>query len=134
MSPGDKKEIYSVEVEAVEAYNYKRFRSPDVPFHPKGTQIGFIVSAEGQRIYHAGDTDFIPEMREMRDIDVALLPIMGRATMDLDEAVEAAIALHPKLAIPMHRRGASAEEFKDKVEAKSTVKVLAITEGDEVNP
>jgi len=134
MSPGDKKEIHGVKVEAVEAYNYKRFRSQSVPFHPKGTQIGFIVSAEGKRVYHAGDTDFIPEMREMRDIDIALLPIMGRATMDLDEAVEAAVAISPKIAIPMHRRGASAEEFKDKVEAKSDVKVLSISERDEVYP
>jgi L-ascorbate metabolism protein UlaG (beta-lactamase superfamily) len=134
LSPGDTKELHGVVVEAVASYNYKRFRSPGIPFHPKGTQIGFIVSAEGKRIYHAGDTDFIPEMLEMRDIDVALLPIMGRATMDLEEAVEATIALHPKFVIPMHRHGASAEEFKDKVEAKSEVKVLAITEGDEVNP
>jgi L-ascorbate metabolism protein UlaG (beta-lactamase superfamily) len=133
MVPGDIKELYGVEVMAVASYNYKRFRSPGVPFHPKGMQIGFIVSAEGKRVYHAGDTDFIPEMRDIRDLDVALLPIMGRATMDLNEAVEAALALHPKIVIPMHRRGASAEEFKDKVEATSEVKVLPIEEGDEVN-
>ena len=72
-------------------------------------------------------------MKELNDIDVALLPIMGRATMDLDEAVEAAVAIHPKIAIPMHRRGVSAEEFKEKVEIKSDVTVLAISEGDEFN-
>ena len=134
MSPGEKREIYGVEVEAVEAYNYKRFRPSGEPFHPQGTQVGFIISAEGKRVYHAGDTDFIPSMKELKDIDIALLPIMGRATMDLDEAVEAAVAIHPKIAIPMHRRGASAEEFKEKVEAKSDVKALAIAEGDEIDP
>jgi len=134
LSPGDKREIYGVQVEAVEAYNYKRFRSPGVPFHPKGTQIGFILSAKGKRVYHAGDTDFIPSMKEIKDVDIALLPIMGRATMDLEEAVEAAVAVHPKIAIPMHRRGVSAEEFKMKVEARSDVKVLAIAEGDEIDP
>ncbi|UCH02730.1 MAG: MBL fold metallo-hydrolase [Candidatus Bathyarchaeota archaeon] len=134
LSPGDRRNIHGVEVEAVEAYNYKRFRSPGVPFHPKGTQIGFILSAQGKQIYHAGDTDFIPEMTELNDIDVALLPIMGRATMDLEEAVEAAVAIHPKIAIPMHRRDASAEEFKEKVETQSNVKVLAIKEGDEIDP
>lgn len=133
MSPGDRREIHGVTVEAVEAYNYKRFRSPGNPFHPKGTQIGFIISADGKRVYHAGDTDFIPEMKEVHDIDVALLPIMGRATMDVDEAVEAAVAIHPKIAIPMHRRGASAEEFKEKVETQSDVTVLPLTEGDELN-
>lgn len=134
LSPGDKREVHGVWVEAVEAYNYKRFRSPGEPFHPQGTQIGFILSAEGKRVYHAGDTDFLPSMKEIRDIDLALLPIMGRATMDLEEAVEATVAIHPKIVIPMHRRGASAEEFKEKVEARSDVKVLAIAEGDEVDP
>jgi L-ascorbate metabolism protein UlaG (beta-lactamase superfamily) len=133
MVPGDIKKLDGVEVVAVASYNYKRFRSPGVPFHPKGMQIGFIVSAEGKRVYHAGDTDFIPEMRNIKGIDIALLPIMGRATMDLNEAVEAALSLHPKIVIPMHRRGANAEEFKDKVEATSEVKVLPIEEGDEVN-
>ena len=85
-------------------------------------------------MYHAGDTDFIPEMTALRNIDVALLPIMGRATMDLDEAVEAAIAINPKIAIPMHRREASATEFKEKVEARSSVTVLAIAEGEEFDP
>ena len=134
MSPGDVKEVYGVEVKAVEAYNFKRFRSPGVPFHPKGTQIGFVLSVEGKSVFHAGDSDFIPEMRELGDVDVALLPIMGRATMDLDEAVEAAVAISPKVAVPMHRRGASAEEFKEKVEAKSKVKVLTLKEGDEIDP
>ncbi|UCE44392.1 MAG: MBL fold metallo-hydrolase, partial [Candidatus Bathyarchaeota archaeon] len=134
VSPGDSREIHGIEVEAVEAYNFKRFRSPGVPFHPKGTQVGFVISAEGKRVYHAGDSDFIPEMEEMNDIDIALLPIMGRATMDLEEAVEAAVAIRPKMAIPMHRRGASAEEFKRKVETMSDVAVLAIAEGDEVDP
>lgn len=134
MSPGDRREIHGIEVEAVEAYNFRRFRSPGVPFHPKGTQIGFVISAEGKRVYHAGDSDFIPEMNDVKDIDIALLPIMGRATMDLEEAVEAAITINPKTAIPMHRRGASADEFKNKVETKSKVRVLAISEGDEVDP
>jgi len=133
MSPGDKRVIFGIKVEAVEAYNFKRFRSPEVPYHPKGTQIGFIISVDNKRIYHAGDSDFIPEMREMKNITVALLPIMGRATMDLKEAVEAAIAIHPEIAIPMHRRGADEEEFKEKVEAKSDVKVLTMAEGDEVD-
>jgi L-ascorbate metabolism protein UlaG (beta-lactamase superfamily) len=53
--------------------------------------------------------------------------------MDLDEAVEAAVAIHPKIAIPMHRRGANADEFKEKVETQSDVTVLTLTEGDELN-
>jgi L-ascorbate metabolism protein UlaG (beta-lactamase superfamily) len=134
MSPGDNKMILEVEVKAVEAYNFTRFRLPGVSFHPKCTQIGFRVSAEGKRVYHAGDTDFIPEIWELKSVDVALFPIMGRATMDLDEAVEATLALHPKIAIPMHCRGASAEKFKDKIEAKSDITVLVISEGEVIDP
>jgi L-ascorbate metabolism protein UlaG (beta-lactamase superfamily) len=134
MAPGERREFDGVTVEAVEAYNIVRFRSPGVPFHPKGTQIAFVVEAEGKRVYHAGDTDFIPEMKALNDIDIALLPIMGRATMDVDEAVDAAVAINPKIAIPMHRRGASATEFKENVEARSSVTVHAIAEGDEVDP
>lgn len=134
LSPGEAKEIYGVLIKAVEAYNIKRFRSPGVPYHPQETQIGFIIEAERKRVYHAGDTDFLPSMKDLKDIDVALLPIMGRATMDLDEAVDAAIAINPKTAIPMHRREASAKEFKAKVESKSSVRVLAIEPGEEVDP
>jgi L-ascorbate metabolism protein UlaG (beta-lactamase superfamily) len=140
VSPGDKKEIFDIGIEAVESYNYKRFRSPGVPFHPEGTQIGFMVSAENKNVYHTGDSDFIPSMKELKDVDVALIPIMGRAMMDLEEAVEATVAINPKIAIPMHRYsrnqpdiGGSAEEFKKRVEADSDVRVLAIEEGDEVD-
>jgi L-ascorbate metabolism protein UlaG (beta-lactamase superfamily) len=134
MSPGDVREVHGVRVEAVEAYNFKRFRDTGVPYHPRGTGLGFVLEADGKRVYHAGDTDFIPSMRELEDIDVAMLPIMGRAMMDLDEAVEAAVAISPRIAIPMHRRGASAKEFKEKVEARSGVKVLAIEPGEEFDP
>ena len=134
MSPGEAREVHGVRIEAVEAYNFKRFRSPGVPYHPQGTQIGFVLEADGKRVYHAGDSDLIPEMEALGDIDVALLPIMGRAVMDLDEAVEAAIAIKPKVAVPMHRRGMSAGEFKEKVEARSDIKALAIEPGDEIEP
>lgn len=134
MSPGEVKEAHGVKVEAVEAYNFKRFRSPGVPYHPRGTGLGFVIEADGKRIYHAGDTDLIPSMEELRDVDVALLPIMGRAVMDLDEAVEAAVAINPKVAIPMHRREISEMEFKEKVEARSDIKVLAMKPGDEIDP
>jgi len=133
MSPGDKSEIHGVKVEAIEAYNYKRFRSPGVPFHPKGLGVGYLITLEGKTIYHAGDTDFIPEMKGLKNIDLALLPIGGTYTMDLEEAVEVAIAINSRMVIPIHRRNVNVEEFKKKVEVKSSVKVLAIVEGDEVD-
>ena len=85
---------------------------------------------KGKTIYHAGDTDFIPEMKELRDIEVALLPIGGAFTMDIQEAVEAAIAIKPTIVIPMHNFKSDPQEFKDKVEAKLDIKVVPLKIGE----
>jgi len=61
-----------------------------------------LITIEGKTIYHAGDTDSIPEMKELEDIDVALLPIGGTYTMDVNKAVQDAITITPKAVIPMH--------------------------------
>ncbi|KON29792.1 hypothetical protein AC482_05600 [miscellaneous Crenarchaeota group-15 archaeon DG-45] len=132
MAPGDRVDIDGVAVHAVEAYNVSRFRSPGVPYHPEGTQVGFVVEAEGRRVYHAGDTDYLPSMSALRGITLALLPIMGRATMDVDEAVEATLAIRPEMAMPMHLRDADPEEFKRKVEGRSDIKVVIMREGEEL--
>ena len=60
------------------------------------------MTLDGKRIYHAGDTDFIPEMKNLKDIDVALLPVSGTYVMTAEEAVDAANAIKPKIAVPMH--------------------------------
>ncbi|UCD97251.1 MAG: MBL fold metallo-hydrolase [Candidatus Bathyarchaeota archaeon] len=123
--------IDDVTIRAVQAYNTKRFRAPGNPYHPKDLGVGYVIAVEGKIIYHAGDTDFIPEMRELSHIDVALLPSGDTYTMDNVEAAEAAIAINPKVAIPMHRWDTNPEEFKNRVEADSKVKVLLLREGDE---
>jgi len=79
-----------------------KFREPGKPFHPKEDgKIGFILSVKGVRIYHAGDTDPIPEMKNFKT-DIALLPVSGTYVMTPEEAGEAARMIKPKLAIPMH--------------------------------
>nr|CBH37477.1 hypothetical protein BSM_09540 [uncultured archaeon] len=88
------------------------------------------MTVEGKTIYHAGDTDYIPEMRELGKVDVALLPIGVTFTTNIQEAVEAAIAIKPRVAIPMHRLKADPEEFKDKVEARSDIKVVSLKIGE----
>ena len=93
LQPGEEVNIKQVKVKAVEAYNFKRFRSPGKPFHPKGYGIGFLITVENRVIYHAGDTDFIPEMKQLGHVDVALLPSGGTYTMDNNEAAEAAITI-----------------------------------------
>lgn len=134
LEPGDVWEAEGLVIEAVAAYNFTRFRSPGVPYHPRGIQIGFIVAADGKRVYHVGDTDLIPEMQDIQDIDVLLLPIMGRATMDLAEAVRTTLVIQPRIVIPMHWRDVNPLPFKEQVEAQSDVQALVLADGDVVNP
>lgn len=99
---GGKITVGKVEVEAVPAYNVNKFREPGQAFHPKeGKGLGFIITMDGTRIYYAGDTDFIPEMNDIA-VDIALLPVSGTYVMTAEEAAEAALAIHPKIAVPMH--------------------------------
>jgi len=121
-----------VKVKAVEAYNVKRFRSPGNPFHPAGFGMGYLINAEGKVIYHAGDTDFIPEMRKLGHVDVALVPSGGTYTMDNPEAAEAAVAINPKVVVPMHRWDTKPEDLKVNVErANPNIKVIVLHEGEE---
>jgi L-ascorbate metabolism protein UlaG (beta-lactamase superfamily) len=131
LNPGEKTKVGNITVEATEAYNYKRFRSPGTPYHPKGLGVGYLITAEGKTVYHAGDTDFIPEMNRLGKIDLALLPSGGTYTMDNPEAVEAALAIKPKVAIPMHRWDTDPTEFKRGVEARSRIKVVTLRPGQQ---
>ena len=131
LKPGEKTEVDGIVVEAVHAYNYKRFRSPGNPFHPKGLGLGYVITVGGKRIYHAGDTDFIPEMKSLKNISLALLPSGGTYTMDNSEAAEAALAINPEIAIPMHRWSSSPEAFRKKVESSSDIKVVVLEPGEE---
>ena len=135
LEPGQEKTVNAVKICAVHAYNEKRFRSPGNPFHPKGFGVGYIVSLEGKVIYHAGDTDFIKEMRDLGHIDVALLPIGGKYTMEVSDGADAALAIKPKFIIPHHhwagQFGQTPEAFKAKVEANSDIKVIALKANEE---
>ena len=96
VKPGDKLEVKGVSIEVIPAYN------ETTKFHPKENGwAGFIIEWDGIRLYHAGDTDFIPEMESLK-VDVALLPVSGTYVMTAEEAARAAKAIHPKIAVPMH--------------------------------
>jgi len=93
---GESLTIGDVIVTAVPSYN------TDKPNHPQSSDnVGFIVEIAGERLYHAGDTDVIPEMADIR-CDVALLPIGGTYTMDAKQGVEALNMIRPKIAVPIH--------------------------------
>jgi L-ascorbate metabolism protein UlaG (beta-lactamase superfamily) len=130
IAPGEHITIDTIKIEITEAYSVKHFRKPGVPWHPKGECVGYVVSLGGKRIYHAGDTDFIPEMRKLRGIDIALLPIDGKYNMNITNALEAAMTIKPKIAIPMHNLHADPYEFKKRVEAKSGIRVMVPAIGE----
>jgi L-ascorbate metabolism protein UlaG (beta-lactamase superfamily) len=131
LKPGEETTVDGVKIEAVEAYNVRRFKPSGKPWHPKGYGVDYLVKTEGKTIYHAGDTDFIPEMRLLKNIDLALLPTGDKYTMDDAEAAEAAIAINPKTAMAMHTWEKDREEFKKKVEANSETDVVLLQEGEE---
>jgi L-ascorbate metabolism protein UlaG (beta-lactamase superfamily) len=122
LDPGGKFTAGKVEIEAVPAYNLNKFREPGHVFHPKGEKrLGFVFQMDGTRVYFAGDTDFIPEMKTIK-CDVALLPVSGTYVMTAEEAAEAAAAINPKIAVPMHYAaivGSEAEAKKFKSLVKS---------------
>jgi L-ascorbate metabolism protein UlaG (beta-lactamase superfamily) len=131
LKPGEKASLADITVEAVAAYNYKRFRSPGNPFHPKDFGVGYLIKIGDKTVYHAGDTDLIPEMRSLRNVYLALLPSGGTYTMDNPEAAEAALTIKPQFVIPIHRWNTNPGEFKNGVEAKSKIKVILLKPGEE---
>ena len=109
-----------VEVAAVAAYNTSKRDEDGRPFHPREEGcVGFDMNIRGERLYHAGDTDVIPEMDSVVGVDVALLPVSGTYVMTASEAAEAARRIQPVAAVPMHwgqhiGTRADAEEFAER--------------------
>ena len=102
LSAGETATVGGVTVTAVPAYDVDKFRQPGEVFHPRAAGgLGYIVELDGRRIYHAGDTDAIPEMREVR-CDVALLPVSGTYVMTAEEAAEACRMISAAAVVPMH--------------------------------
>ncbi len=122
--PGDRFSIDGIEIEAVPAYNTNK------NFHTKDRGwVGYIFKANNIRIYLAGDTDRIPEMKSFKNIDVALLPVSGTYVMTADEAVNAALDIKPKVAVPMHYgsivgSSSDAQKFANSLKGKISVAIL----------
>jgi L-ascorbate metabolism protein UlaG (beta-lactamase superfamily) len=123
IQPGETKTIQGIRIEAVPSYNTNK------DFHPKANGwVGFIVTLNGVRVYHPGDTDFIPEMKTIQ-ADIAFLPVSGTYVMTAKEAAEAAKVLKPQIAIPMHYGAIvgtadDAKEFKELLKGIVEVRIL----------
>ena len=122
VKPNQEVTIKDVKVLTVPSYNVNKFRAPGKVFHPKeDNRVGYVIEIGGVRIYHAGDTDVIEEMKSLEGkVDIALLPVSGVYVMTPEEAAEAVKIIKPKIAIPMHwgvvaGSRAEAEKFKQLV-------------------
>ncbi len=126
LTPIDEVEVKGLVVKAVPAYNI------DKQFHPKANNwLGFLLTIDGETIYHTGDTDFIPEMEGI-EADVSLIPVGGTYTMDAVEAASAVKAMKVKVALPMHwgeivGDEADALKFKELVGNAAEVTILSRT-------
>jgi L-ascorbate metabolism protein UlaG (beta-lactamase superfamily) len=111
MANGETNVIDGLTIEAVPMYNLTRGPAPGQFYHDKGRGNGYIVTLGGKRLYIAGDTEGTPEMRAMKNIDVAFIPMNVPYTMTPAEAADAVKAFKPKIVYPYHYRGSDLTVF-----------------------
>lgn len=131
LEPGKSASAFGIKIDAVPAYNTDPAK---MQFHPKENKwMGYIIEVDGRRIYHAGDTDFIPEMKDINNIYAALLPMGGTYTMGVDEMIEAARAVGADITVPIHYRRLLGDKSKE-AEAKLKSEISSAMILDEVKP
>lgn len=116
ISNGETKTWGGWTIEAIPMYNLKRGPAPGKFFHTKGRGNGYVLTYGGKRFYFSGDTENIPEMRALKNIDVAFVCMNLPYTMPPDEAAEAVKAFHPEIVIPYHYRGSDLSVFQKDLE------------------
>jgi len=112
LNNGQSKTIGAWTIEAVPMYNLKRGPSEGKLFHDKGRGNGYVVTYGGLRLYIAGDTESVAEMRALKNIDVAFIPMNLPYTMPPEEAADAVKAFHPKVVYPYHYMGSDLKVFE----------------------
>jgi L-ascorbate metabolism protein UlaG (beta-lactamase superfamily) len=129
--PGNEFVKSGIRIKAVFAYNTPTGRSTR-KVHHKGECVGYLITVSGKTIYHAGDSDFIPEMKQLGKVDIAFLPIGGTFTMDAREAAEAASAIQPGIVVPMHWMRAIPDDFAQRIKPLSKITARVMKTGDEI--
>ena len=102
MKNGDVETIRELKIEAIPAYNIVHMRGENMPYHPKGVGNGYVITFGDKRVYVAGDTENTPEMKALKDIDIAFLPMNLPYTMSPEMVADAAKAFRPKVLYPYH--------------------------------
>ncbi len=123
MKNGDSKTVQGLKIEAVPAYNLVHKRSDGQPFHPKGRGNGYVVSFGKLRVYIAGDTEDIPEMRQLQKIDIAFLPMNLPYTMTPAMVANAAKMFEPKILYPYHYGQTDPKELVELLKDEKDIEV-----------
>lgn len=128
LNNGESTSMFDINIEAIPMYN---LRKEALQFHPKGRGNGYVLEKNGERIYISGDTEDIPEMRSLKNIDIAFICMNLPYTMTVEKAAEAVLAFKPKLIYPYHFRGkdgfSDVKKFKELVEKENPeIKVVQL--------
>ena len=120
---GDAKTVQGFKIEAVPAYNMVHMRGPGMPFHSKGIGNGYIINFGDTRLYVAGDTENIPEMKKLQSIDIAFLPMNLPYTMTPDMVADAAKVFRPKILYPYHFGNTDTAKITDLLKGEKDIEV-----------
>lgn len=120
LTNGQSTNLNGIVIEAVPMYNTSQDRSQ---YHPKGRGNGYVLTVADKRLYISGDTEDIPEMLALKDIDVAFICMNLSYTMSVDQAARAVSAFRPKVVYPYHYRGSDLEKFKSLVGTNANLEI-----------
>lgn len=123
MNNGEVKTISGLKIEAIPAYNIVHKRQNGRPFHPKGDGNGYVITFGNKRVYVAGDTENTPEMKKLKDIDIAFLPMNLPYTMTPEMVADAAKAFKPKILYPYHFGATDTSELVKLLKGEKGVEV-----------
>ncbi len=120
---GEKKKLGEMEVEAVPMYNIKRGPQPGALYHTKGRGNGYVLTLGGKRVYISGDTEAIPEMKALKNIDIAFVCMNLPYTMPPEETAEGVKAFRPKIVYPYHYRNSDLNVFVNALKGEKGIEV-----------
>jgi L-ascorbate metabolism protein UlaG (beta-lactamase superfamily) len=123
LANGESRTVLGLPIEAVPAYNIRHKRPDGAPFHPKGVGNGYILTFGDKRVYIAGDTENTPEMKALKGIDVAFLPMNLPYTMTPEQVADAARAFRPKVLYPYHYGDTDASRLVDLLKGDKDIEV-----------
>ena len=123
MANGDKTEVLGLTIQAVPAYNIQHKREDGQPFHTKGNGNGYVITFGDKRVYIAGDTEDIPEMKNLKGVDIAFLPVNLPYTMTVEMAANAARMLQPRVLYPYHYGNTEIGQLKTLLAADKNIQV-----------